>query len=75
MRKLFRMPEVFGIRPALIQSPEEPEKTVRVETCTTEFIDNHVPSGLQFFPEGRVVVFDKFPEPFSLVQADRGPEC
>ena len=36
--KLFRIPEVFGIRSALVQSPEKPQKTVRVKTPATKFI-------------------------------------
>jgi hypothetical protein len=55
--KLFRVFKVFSIRSALIQSPEQFEKTVRVETCTTEFTDNRVPFGLQFLPERRMIFF------------------
>jgi hypothetical protein len=47
--KLFGIPEVFGIRSALVQSPEKFEKTVRVETPATKFINNRESSGLEFF--------------------------
>jgi len=53
--ELFGIPDVFGIRSALIQSPEKFEKTVRVETPATKFINNRVSSGLEFFPEQGVI--------------------
>jgi hypothetical protein len=59
--KTFRIPDVFGIGPALVQPPEILQKAVRVPPRTTEFTGNRVPFRLQFFPERRVILFDKFP--------------
>jgi len=58
-----------------VQSPEKLKKTIRVEPCTGEFINDRVTPGLQFFPSGPVVVVNKFCEQFSLKQGNRGPEC
>ena len=73
--KLFRMPPVSCIWSALVQSTEILKKTIRVEPCTGEFINNRITPGLQFFPKGPVIVVNKFREPFSLKQAGWGPEC
>ena len=57
--KLFCIPEVFGIGSALVQTSKEPEKTVRVTPCTSEFPDNRVPFRLELFPDLLVILFDE----------------
>ena len=67
--KLFRIPEVFGIGSALVQTSKEPEKTVRVPPRTPEFPDNRVPFRLELFPDLLVILFDEFP----VCNEGRGP--
>ena len=59
--KLFCIPEVFGIGPALVQTSKEPEKTVRVPPRTPEFSDNRVTFYLELFPDLLVILFDELP--------------
>ncbi len=58
MGKFFRIFEVFRIGSALVHSPKKFKEAVCVKTFTTEFIDNLVTFGLQFFSEQRVIFGD-----------------
>ena len=59
--KRFRIPEVVGIGPALVETPEVPEKPVHVPPRTPELPDDRVPFRLQFLPDLRVVLCNKIP--------------
>lgn len=61
MGKFFRMPEVFGIGPPLVQTSKEPKKTVRIPPCTPEFPDDRVPFRPELFPDLLVILFDELP--------------